>query len=56
MRGHVIDALLFVSDRLRVAVLSIALLGLLQTAVAVWARADHPSRNPESTLRIGLRS
>lgn len=56
MRGHVIDAVLFATDRLRVAVLTIALLGLMQTSLAVWAAQDQASRIPAKTARIGLKS
>lgn len=56
MRAQVIDALLFATDRLRVAVLTVAVLGMAQTAVAVWGGGDQPPRSAAKVERIGDKS
>jgi hypothetical protein len=56
MRGSIVDAILFATDRLRVAVLTLALLGILQTARAVLADRDQPPPSAASVARAPLKS
>lgn len=52
MRGLLIDGLLFATDRLRIVVLTVALLGMAHTALAVWASGQAETHAPRSEARI----